>query len=50
MFTVMFAVARTAGWIAQWKEMVEDPAMKIGRPRQLYTGQAQRDFVTMENR
>ena len=38
MFTVLFAVARTVGWIAQWKEMVEDPSQKIGRPRQLYTG------------
>ena len=40
MFTVLFAVARTVGWIAQWKEMVEDPSQKIGRPRQLYTGAA----------
>ena len=38
MFTVLFAVARTVGWIAQWKEMIEDPHQKIGRPRQLYTG------------
>ena len=38
MFTVLFAVARTVGWIAQWKEMIEDPSQKIGRPRQLYTG------------
>ena len=38
MFTVLFAVARTVGWIAQWKEMIEDPQQKIGRPRQLYTG------------
>ena len=38
MFTVLFAVARTVGWIAQWKEMIEDPDQKIGRPRQLYTG------------
>ena len=38
MFTVLFALARTVGWIAQWKEMIEDPAQKIGRPRQLYTG------------
>jgi len=50
MFTVMFAVARTAGWIAQWKEMVEDPSMKIGRPRQLYTGHANRNFVKMNDR
>ena len=38
MFTVLFAVARTVGWIAQWKEMIEDPSQRIGRPRQLYTG------------
>lgn len=44
MFTVLFAVARTVGWIAQWKEMIEDPAQKIGRPRQLYTGEPQRDY------
>jgi len=42
MFTVMFALARTVGWIAQWKEMLEEPSMKIGRPRQLYIGEAQR--------
>ena len=40
MFTVLFAVARTVGWISQWKEMIEDPNQKIGRPRQLYTGPA----------
>ena len=50
MFTVLFALARTAGWIAQWKEMIEDPAQKIGRPRQLYTGHAQRDYVSIEAR
>jgi citrate synthase len=50
MFTVLFAVARTIGWVAQWKEMVEDPAQKIGRPRQLYTGHAQRDFVPLAKR
>ena len=44
MFTVLFAVARTAGWIAQWKEMVEDPSQKIGRPRQLYTGARHRKY------
>ena len=38
MFTVLFAVARTVGWISQWKEMIEDPAQRIGRPRQIYTG------------
>jgi citrate synthase len=45
MFTVLFAVARTVGWIAQWKEMIEDPAQKIGRPRQLYSGATRRDYV-----
>ncbi|PHP67851.1 citrate (Si)-synthase [Zhengella mangrovi] len=50
MFTVLFAVARTVGWIAQWKEMIEDPRQKIGRPRQLYTGAPQRDYVAVENR
>jgi citrate synthase len=44
MFTVMFAIARTAGWVAHWREMVSDPQMKIGRPRQLYTGPAQQDY------
>ena len=47
MFTVLFALARTVGWIAQWKEMIEDPGQKIGRPRQLYTGATQRDFVPL---
>jgi len=46
MFTVLFAVARTVGWIAQWKEMIEDPEQRIGRPRQLYIGPAKRDFPT----
>jgi citrate synthase len=50
MFTVLFAVARTAGWIAQWKEMIEDPMQKIGRPRQLYTGKPKRDYVSMDKR
>ena len=50
MFTVLFAVARTVGWISQWKEMIEDPAQRIGRPRQVYTGAPQRDFVPMANR
>jgi citrate synthase len=50
MFTVMFAIARTAGWVAHWQEMVSDPQMKIGRPRQLYTGPAQQDYRTIENR
>jgi citrate synthase len=50
MFTVLFALARTVGWIAQWKEMIEDPGQKIGRPRQLYTGATRRDYVAMERR
>ncbi|BBF82137.1 MULTISPECIES: citrate synthase [Asticcacaulis] len=50
MFTVLFALARTVGWIAQWKEMIEDPGQKIGRPRQLYTGATQRDFVPLSQR
>ena len=45
MFTVIFAVARTVGWVSQWKEMVEDPSQRIGRPRQIYTGPTQRDYV-----
>ncbi len=50
MFTPIFALARTVGWISQWKEMIEDPTMKIGRPRQLYTGAPMRDYVDVENR
>ena len=50
MFTVLFAVARTVGWIAQWKEMIEDPEQKIGRPRQLYIGPAERPFVPIDQR
>jgi citrate synthase len=50
MFTVLFAVARTVGWIAQWKEMIEDPEQKIGRPRQLYVGPTERPFVPIEKR
>jgi citrate synthase len=50
MFTVLFAVARTVGWIAQWKEMIEDPGQKIGRPRQLYTGATHRKFVPQSER
>jgi citrate synthase len=45
MFTVLFAVARTVGWIAQWTEMMEDPSQKIGRPRQVYTGAPKRDYT-----
>jgi citrate synthase len=50
MFTVLFALARTVGWIAQWTEMIQDPHQRIGRPRQLYTGKAQRDYVPMGKR
>jgi len=50
MFTVMFAIARTVGWVAHWLEMIGDPAMRIGRPRQLYTGSARRDYVALPQR
>src|SRR5262249_33164298 len=50
MFTVLFALARTVGWVAQWNEMITDPAQKIGRPRQLYTGPTQRDYVPVGQR
>jgi citrate synthase len=50
MFTALFALARTVGWIAQWKEMIEDPGQKIGRPRQLYTGHTRRDYVAANMR
>jgi citrate synthase len=50
MFTVLFAIARTVGWIAQWTEMIGDPETKIARPRQLYTGQGKREFVPMNKR
>jgi citrate synthase len=50
MFTPIFALARTVGWIAQWKEMIADPTQKIGRPRQLYTGATHRDYMDVENR
>ena len=50
MFTAIFAVARTVGWIAQWTEMIGDPEQKIARPRQLYTGQSKREFVPMNKR
>ena len=50
MFTVLFALARTVGWVAQWNEMISDPAQKIGRPRQLYTGPTQRDYVPVAKR
>ena len=50
MFTCIFALARTVGWVAQWNEMVGDPEQKIGRPRQLYTGPAQRDVIPIDKR
>ncbi len=50
MFTVLFALARTVGWVAQWNEMIEDPGQRIGRPRQLYTGAPRRDYVDVAKR
>ncbi len=50
MFTALFAVSRTVGWVSQWKEMIEDPAQRIGRPRQIYTGAPQRDYVPASDR
>jgi len=50
MFTVLFALARTVGWVAQWKESIEDPGQRIGRPRQLYTGSGKRSFVPLDQR
>jgi citrate synthase len=50
MFTVLFAIGRLPGWIAQWHEMINDPETKIGRPRQLYTGPTQRSFVPLDQR
>jgi citrate synthase len=50
MFTALFAVSRTVGWVAQWKEMMEDPGQRIGRPRQVYTGAPKRDYVPMAKR
>jgi citrate synthase len=50
MFTALFALARTVGWVAQWNEMISDPGQKIGRPRQLYTGPTQRDYVSIDRR
>ena len=50
MFTVLFAVARTVGWVAQWNEMITDPMQRIGRPRQLYTGPIERPFVVLSKR
>jgi citrate synthase len=50
MFTALFALARTVGWVAQWNEMISDPEQKIGRPRQLYVGATQRDYVPVGER
>ena len=50
MFTALFALARTVGWVAQWNEMISDPEQKIGRPRQLYTGATRRDYVPVDQR
>ena len=50
MFTALFALARTVGWVAQWKEMIEDPSQRIGRPRQLYTGSLQKEYVPIDKR
>jgi citrate synthase len=50
MFTVMFALGRLPGWIAHWKEMIEDPSTKIGRPRQIYTGARENHYVAIERR
>jgi citrate synthase len=50
MFPVLFAIARTAGWMAQWEEMMRDPEQKISRPRQIYLGAGRRDYVPMERR
>jgi citrate synthase len=50
MFTVLFAVARTVGWVAQWREMIADPEQKISRPRQLYTGAVEREYTPLEQR
>ena len=50
MYTAVFAVARTVGWVAHWKEMIEDPSRKISRPRQLYTGYKKRDYIDLDKR
>ncbi len=49
-FTVLFALGRLPGWIAHWREMMTDPATKIGRPRQIYTGEKQRDYKPLSER
>ncbi len=50
MFTVLFAIGRLPGWIAQWREQNSEAGTKIGRPRQIYIGEVERDYVAMENR
>ena len=50
MFPVLFAIPRTAGWVAQWREMITDPEQKIARPRQIYTGERKLDYVPLEER
>ena len=50
MFTALFALSRTVGWITQWQELIEDPEQRIGRPRQIYTGPAERDYVALAAR
>ncbi len=50
MFTVMFAIGRTVGWVSHWREMITDPVGRIARPRQLYSGAAQRDYVPVRKR
>ena len=50
MFTALFALARTVGWVAQWNEMISDPGQVIGRPRQLYTGPTERDYIPLDKR
>ena len=50
MFTVIFAMSRTVGWISHWDEMLSEPGQKIGRPRQLYTGAEKRDYVSVSDR
>ena len=50
MFTVMFAIGRSVGWVAHWREMITDPAARIARPRQLYSGPVQRDYVNIAER
>ena len=50
MLTVMFAIGRTVGWVSHWQEMITDPAHRIGRPRQLYVGATERDYVDLDKR